>query len=308
MSSLDPDKAECYPPTVDSSRSSGGNVVGVMGGSGLYALDALEQIERINVETPYGPPSGPIIRGVLFETPMAFLPRHGEKHHLLPSEINFRANIWALKSLGCERIVSVSAVGSMRAEIEPGDLVFVDQFIDWTRHRPMTFLGEGLVGHVALADPVSMPLHDRLLEVAEGLEGIRCHPTGTYICIEGPQFSTRAESRMFRHFGVDVIGMTNLPEARLAREAEIAYATVALATDYDCWKDDEDHVETAAVLEILRQNVDKAKRVISAYAKADKEPLDPIASTALRGALLTPVDSMPDSAKQRLAPIIARWS
>ncbi|MBX2813807.1 MAG: S-methyl-5'-thioadenosine phosphorylase [Myxococcales bacterium] len=279
--------------------------VGVIGGSGLYQLDGLEDVKRVKMETPYGDPSDAYIQGVLHGTPMFFLPRHGLGHRLLPTEINFRANIWGFKKLGCERLISVSAVGSMKENIAPGDLVMIDQFIDWTRHRNMTFLGEGIVGHVALADPISLPLQQKLFEVAGGLEGVKTHRGGTYICIEGPQFSTRAESKLYRSWGVDVIGMTNMPEARLAREAEISYATIALATDYDSWKEDEDHVETEAVLKLLQANVEKAKRVIEAYARGPKEALDPVASTALRSSLITPHEHISPTIRKKLDPILA---
>ncbi|MEL6189162.1 MAG: S-methyl-5'-thioadenosine phosphorylase, partial [Myxococcota bacterium] len=176
--------------------------------------------------------------------------------------------------------------------------------IDWTRGRIQTFLGDGIVGHVALAEPISMPLHDRVLAAAKGLEGVVVHPKGTYICIEGPQFSTRAESHLYRSWGVDVIGMTNMPEARLAREAEISYTTIALATDYDCWKEDEAHVETEAVLQILRANVEKAQRVLAAYVGAELEPLDVAASTALRTSLITPPEAISDEVRKRLAPLL----
>lgn len=278
--------------------------VGVIGGSGLYNLEGLEQIERLQLDTPYGAPSNPYIKGVLHGTEMIFLPRHGEGHKLLPSEINFRANIWGFKKLGCERLISVSAVGSMREDVRPGDLVLVDQFIDWTRQRPMSFMGDGLVGHVALADPISLPLSKRLFEIASELDGITAHLGGTYICIEGPQFSTRAESKLYKSWGVDVIGMTNMPEARLAREAEICYATIALATDYDSWNEDEAHVETEAVLKILSDNVEKAKRVITRYAQGPIEPLDPLASKALHGALMTPETTISSDVRTRLEPVL----
>lgn len=285
-------------------RMSGQGAIGVIGGSGLYEMDGLEHVERVEVETPFGAPSDAYITGVLHDQPMVFLPRHGAGHRYLPTEINFRANIWGFKKLGCERLLSVSAVGSMKEQIVPGHLVLVDQFIDWTRHRPHTFLGDGLVGHIALAHPISMPLHDRLVEACARLSDVVAHPRGTYICIEGPQFSTRAESMLYRSFGVDVIGMTNLPEARLAREAEIAYATIALATDYDCWKEDEAHVETEAVLALLRANVEKAKRLVAEYVKGPLEPLDPMAATALRTSLVTPLDRIPAGPRERLAPLL----
>ncbi len=278
--------------------------IGVIGGSGLYELEGLQKVERVELETPFGTPSDAFITGELEGQKMVFLPRHGSKHGILPHEINFRANIWGMKKLGAARLISVSAVGSLQEQIVPGHLVLVDQFIDWTKQRPQTFLGEGVVGHIALADPVCLPLQHRLNEVAKDLQDITVHEKGTYVCIEGPQFSTRAESHMYRSWGADVIGMTNMPEARLAREAEIGYATIALATDYDCWKEDEAHVETEAVLQILRANVEKAKTLLSAYVRAEREPLCPEASTALRTGLITPIEQIPESRRQALAPLL----
>ena len=278
--------------------------IGVIGGSGLYQMEGLTNIERVSLDTPFGAPSDEFVCGQMADKKMIFLPRHGSGHKILPSEINFKANIWGLKKLGVSRIISVSAVGSMREDIHPGDLVLVDQFFDWTRKRPMSFLGDGIVGHVSLAHPVSIPLHDRLVEVGDKLEDLRIHPKGTYICIEGPQFSTRAESIVYRSWGMDVIGMTNMPEARLAREAEIAYTTIALATDYDCWKEDEAHVETEAVLEILRANVEKARRLLAAYVSEPLEPKDEAVAVALRTSLVTSLDAIPQSKREELAPIL----
>lgn len=276
--------------------------IGVIGGSGLYEMEGLTDVERVEVDTPYGAPSDAFIQGSLHGQRMLFLPRHGAGHKLLPHEINFRANIWAMKKLGAERIISVSAVGSMREAIEPGHLVFVDQFIDRTRHRPETFFGGGIVVHVPMAEPVSPPLQKALVRAAEGLA--THHDGGTYVCIEGPQFSTRAESLLYRSWGVDVVGMTNMPEARLAREAEIAYATIALATDYDCWHTSEESVSVEAVLEVLRQEVERAKAVIAAYVKAPREPLCEMSSRALRAGLMTPPERISPERRRDLAPLL----
>jgi len=279
--------------------------IGVIGGSGLYEMDGLEQIERVEVETPFGAPSDAFITGVLADQKMIFLPRHGVGHRLLPHEINFRANIWGMKKLGVERIISVSAVGSMKENIEPGRLVFVDQFIDRTKHRPSTFFGDGIVVHVPMADPVSPPLREALARAAGDIP----HQNGgTYLCIEGPQFSTRAESLLYRQWGVDVIGMTNMPEARLAREAEIAYATIALATDYDCWHEEEESVTVEAVLAILKANVERAKAVIDAYVKAPREPRCEMSANAARSNMMTPVDRIPADRFRALEPILSPFA
>ncbi|NJK88919.1 MAG: S-methyl-5'-thioadenosine phosphorylase [Myxococcales bacterium] len=265
-------------------------------------MEGLSSIHKVHLETPFGDPSDEFITGTLHDQRMVFLPRHGVGHKLPPHEINFRANIWGMKKLGVDRIISVSAVGSMREEIAPGHLVFVDQFIDRTRLRPQTFFGQGVVAHVPMADPVSPPLREALVKAAEGVA--TAHPRGTYVCIEGPQFSTRAESLLYRSWGVHVIGMTNMPEARLAREAEIAYATIALATDYDCWHEEEESVSVEAVLSILRSNVARAKDVIRAYVKGPREPLCVMSTTATRTSLVTPLDTIPDERRRALEPIL----
>ncbi|MEM6368267.1 MAG: S-methyl-5'-thioadenosine phosphorylase [Myxococcota bacterium] len=279
--------------------------IGVIGGSGLYEMDGLEAIERIEVETPFGEPSDALIQGSLAGQRMLFLPRHGKGHRFLPHEINFRANIWALKKLGAERVISVSAVGSMKQAIQPGHLVFVDQFFDRTRHRPETFFGDGVIVHVPMADPISPPLRQALVRAAEGHGTF--HDGGTYVCIEGPQFSTRAESNIYRSWGVDVVGMTNMPEARLAREAELAYATIALATDYDCWHEEEESVTVESVLQILKEEVERAKNVILSYVKGPREPLCPMSSTATRSGLMTPAEQIPPHRREALAPILDKF-
>lgn len=237
-------------------------MIGVIGGSGLYELEGLEEVNRKKLETPFGDPSDEFITGVLDGVKMVFLPRHGRGHRLLPSEVNYRANIYGMKKLGVTHLISVSAVGSMKAEIAPGHIVIPDQFIDRTNGaRKSSFFGNGIVAHVQFADPVCPELSDTLFKAA-GEAGAVVHRGGTYICMEGPAFSTRAESNMYRSFGVSVIGMTNIPEAKLAREAEICYGVIALATDYDCWHESHDDVSVDAILAIISQNVATAKAII----------------------------------------------
>jgi len=237
-------------------------ILGVIGGSGLYQMQGLDISDKVAVETPYGSPSDKIIVGNLRGTKMAFLPRHGVGHFIPPSEINFRANIFAMKKIGVEKIISVSAVGSMKENIPPGHFVVPDQFIDRTNQRISTFFTTGMVGHVSLADPVCGATADVLFAAAEKADAT-VHKGGTYICIEGPQFSTRAESDVYRQWGVDVIGMTNVTEAKLAREAGLCYSTLALVTDFDCWHVEEEPVTLEAVLKIMHQNVEMAQKVIS---------------------------------------------
>jgi len=239
-------------------------VIGVIGGSGLYQLEGLQDIEEIRLQTPFGEPSDAYITGKLGGVKMVFLPRHGRAHQYLPSEVPYRANIYGMKMLGVERIISVSAVGSMKEEIVPGHIVLPDQFIDRTSgKRANTFFGDGIVGHVQFANPICNDLGSSLAAAAKQV-GATVHQGGTYICIEGPTFSTKAESNLYRSWGVDVIGMTNLPEVRLAREAEICYATVALATDYDCWNQAHADVSVEAVIAVMRANIAMAKKIIVA--------------------------------------------
>src|SRR5262245_33734314 len=238
--------------------------LGVIGGSGLYELPGLEAVERTRVSTPFGDPSDEIVVGRLGEQKLAFLPRHGRGHRLLPSELPFRANVYALKTLGADRLVAVSAVGSLREEIAPGHVVVPDQFIDRTRGRTdeSTFFGRGVVAHVQFADPFCAPL-SKALAAAARAQNARVHEGGVYVCMEGPHFSTRAESHLYRSWGAHVIGMTNLQEAKLAREAELCFATMALATDYDCWHVAHDDVQIEQVLEVLAANVDLARRTVA---------------------------------------------
>ncbi|MDH5640122.1 MAG: S-methyl-5'-thioadenosine phosphorylase, partial [Nitrospira sp.] len=237
--------------------------VGVIGGSGLYSMEGLQSVREFRVRTPYGSPSDAIVVGTIDGTRVAFLSRHGRGHRLSPTEINYRANMYALKSLGVSRVISVSAVGSMKESIKPGDVVIPDQFIDLTKRRVSTFFEGGMVAHVAFGDPVCGSLARTLVSTAAGLDAV-IHRGGTYLCMEGPQFSTKGESRLYRQWGVDVIGMTNMPEAKLAREAELCYATMALVTDYDCWHETEEAVTVEAILATLHRNVELAKQILRA--------------------------------------------
>ncbi len=282
------------------------NYLGIIGGSGLYEMEGLTDIESRKLLTPFGDPSDEVLTGVLGDTRMAFLPRHGRGHRILPSEINYRANIFALKVLGVDTIIAVSAVGSMKEEIRPGDMVVPHQFIDRTKGRPSTFFGDGIAAHVAFADPVCHSIADVLAgSVAE--DGETVHQGGTYICMEGPQFSTRAESFLYRSWGVDVIGMTNIPEAKLAREAEICYATLALATDYDCWHETEEDVSVEGILEIMHKNVEAAKRIIdkSAAKIGDRKPCG--CAEALKFAIVTDPAAIPEGTKRKLEPILGKY-
>lgn len=278
--------------------------VGVIGGSGLYEMEGLERVEEHSVSTTFGEPSDAVVSGFLGETRFLFLPRHGRGHRVPPHQINYRANLLALKQLGAEQVISVSAVGSMKESIAPGDMVVVDQFIDRTRSRPSTFFEDvGVVAHVELADPVDAALAEALYRAAVQV-GARTHRGGTYVCIEGPQFSTRAESRLYRSWGVDVIGMTNLPEARLAREAELPYATLALATDYDCWHQTEESVTVEAVLAVMRANVSTAKAILRAVADKLPDPAQSPASNALAHAIMTAPSRVTPEARAKLAPLL----
>lgn len=287
--------------------------IGVIGGSGLYRIEGLEHAREIKVETPYGPPSDSFMAGTLHDVPVVFLARHGRHHSLTPSEIPFLANFWAFKSLGVRYVVSLSAVGSLKEEMAPLDAVLPDQFIDLTRQRPRTFFGNGIVAHAAMGQPVCPALHQVLGDAAEAIYGQgkfgqgRLHRGGSYVCIEGPQFSTLAESKLYRSWGADIIGMTNLPEARLAREAEIAYATVGLVTDYDCWHESFGHVTAEMAIANLTQNASNAQALVREVVKRlHAAPPASIAHTALDSALITPAAAMPDEAKQRLRLLMQR--
>lgn len=282
-------------------------VIGVIGGSGLYEMEGLTQIEEVRLQTPFGDPSDAYITGFFGDVKMVFLPRHGRGHRLLPSEVPYRANIYGMKMLGVQQIISVSAVGSMKEEIVPGHIVIPDQFFDRTTgKRASTFFGDGVVGHVQFADPVCLQLSDVVSHAAQQV-GATVHKGGTYICIEGPNFSTRAESNIFRSWGVDVIGMTNLPEARLAREAEMCYATVALATDYDCWYDGHDDVSVEAVIEVIHKNVAMAKKIVAAAVQMIADERECGCGQALQYAVMTDKTQIPESARERLELLLGKY-
>jgi 5'-methylthioadenosine phosphorylase len=281
--------------------------IGVIGGSGLYEMEGLTDVREVSLHTPFGAPSDVFVTGVLDGVKMVFLPRHGRGHRLLPSEVPYRANIHGMKQLGVQRIISVSAVGSMREQIAPGHIVIPDQFFDRTQgKREASFFGDGVVGHVQFADPVCGDL-SRLLAASAHRVGATVHEGGTYLCIEGPNFSTRAESMIYRSWGVDVIGMTNLPEARLAREAEICYGTVALATDYDCWHEGHDDVSVDAVVAIIQQNVATARRIIRDAVGSMTADNNCVCNEALRYAIMTSPEAIPAATRARLSLLIDKY-
>jgi 5'-methylthioadenosine phosphorylase len=284
----------------------GSGVIGVIGGSGLYRMEGLERIREVEVKTPFGKPSDKLVRGRLAGVELVFLPRHGPGHRWLPTEVNFRANTFAMKKIGVERIISVSAVGSLREEIAPGHVVIPDQFIDRTTQRPSTFFGRGLVAHVSLADPFCKDLSGILIAAAN-FEGAKVHAGGIYLCMEGPQFSTRAESHLYRSWGAHVIGMTNLQEAKLAREAEICFATLALATDYDCWNESAGDVEIDHVLAVLTQNVDLAQRTIRRAVTQLSSARSCACASALRDAIITERARIPKRLRAELRPLIGKY-
>lgn len=283
-------------------------MIGVIGGSGLYEMEGLQQIEEIALDTPFGQPSDAFITGVLNGVRMVFLPRHGRGHRLLPSEVNYRANIYGMKQLGVQRIISVSAVGSLKEEVVPGHIVIPDQFIDRTRgSRQATFFGEGIVAHVGFADPTCACLSEKLFRAAQAA-GAVTHKGGTYICMEGPAFSTRAESFMYRSMGGDIIGMTNLTEAKLAREAEICYGVIALSTDYDCWHETHEDVTVEAILEIMHKNVIMSKAIIRQLMD-DTTLLEHTCccSSTLANAIITDRSVIPAATVAKLGPIVSKY-
>ncbi len=285
--------------------------IGVIGGSGLYQMEALQDVEEVSLDTPFGSPSDAFIIGTLEGIRVAFLARHGRNHYLLPTEIPFRANIHAMKQLGVDYIISASAVGSLQETVKPLDMVVPDQFIDRTRNRVNTFFGNGIVAHLGFADPVCNNLAEILYHsIADlQLEEVTPHHGGTYVCIEGPAFSTKAESHWYRSWGSTVVGMTNLPEAKLAREAEIAYATLALVTDYDCWHEDHDSVTVEMVIEYLKRNAVNAQKVIQEAVRRIKEnPPSSEAHSALKYAILTPLDQVPAATKEKLNVFLSKYS
>jgi len=281
-------------------------IVGVIGGSGLYEMEGLEGVETVSLTTPFGKPSDSFIVGHLEGAKVAFLPRHGKGHRISPSSLNFRANIYGMKMLGVQWIIGVSAVGSMKESIHPGDIVIPDQFIDRTVGRASTFFSDGIVGHIGFADPVC-PVLSQILYQAGKEVGATVQKDGTYLCIEGPQFSTRAESRLYRTWGVDIIGMTNLPEAKLAREAEICYATIAFATDYDCWHDEAGDVSIGEVLRILAKSAKTAKSVIRYATQKLPEKRDCLCAEALQHAVITNKKFIPEKTKKNLELIIGKY-
>lgn len=284
--------------------------IGVLGGSGLYQMESLSHVTEVRVDTPYGAPSDPFVMGRLGDVDIAFLARHGRSHSLLPHEVPYRANVHAFKQLGVQYLISVSAVGSLKDDIRPLDLVLPDQYLDQTRRRVSTFFGEGAVAHVSMADPVC-PVVSRALAEATAdadLGDARLHRGGTYVCIEGPQFSTRAESQAYRAMGASVIGMTNMPEARLAREAEIAYASLALVTDWDCWHPHQACVTAEMAIANLKLNARRAQQVVAGAARriAAAWPAS-AAHRVLEQSLVTPAAAIPASTGERLGPILARF-
>ena len=281
--------------------------VGIIGGSGFYQMDGLNELRKIEVETPFGLPSHAVVVGKIDGQSVAFLPRHGVGHSLLPSEINVRANIYALKSLGVEWLIGVSAVGSLREEIEPRHFVIPDQLYDHTKNRTSTFFGDGIVAHVGFADPFCPILGQCIYQSAKRV-GATIHSGGTYICMEGPAFSTLAESNLYRKFGFDVIGMTAAPEAKLAREAEMSYAVLACSTDYDCWHEDHETVTTEMIIENLLANVETAKQIVRSAIQ--NLPLDRSSSPAykaLEKSIATNLNVIPEETKQKLELLIGKY-
>jgi len=284
--------------------------IGILGGSGLYKMEALTEVEELQVDTPFGKTSDALILGKLAGMKVVFLARHGRSHHLLPTEVPYRANIYALKSLGVKYILSASAVGSLQEEARPLDIVIPDQFIDRTKNRPSTFFGEGIVAHIGFADPICQVLAAELAQAAATIDlgEAKVHQGGTYLCMEGPAFSTKSESHLYRSWGAKVIGMTNLTEAKLAREAEIAYATLALVTDYDCWREGHESVTVEMVIENLHRNAANAQKIILATVErlANNSPVS-AAHEALKTAILTDLGKVPAATFQRLEAILAKY-
>jgi 5'-methylthioadenosine phosphorylase len=278
--------------------------VGVIGGSGFYEL--LENAREVRLETPFGDPSDVYFLGEIGGVPVAFLPRHARGHRILPSEVNYRANIWGMKALGVHYVLSASAVGSLREELRPLDIVVPDQLYDRTKARPSTFFGDGVVVHMGFADPFCRYVSRQIVEAGRAV-GATVHESGTYVCIEGPQFSTRAESNVYRQLGFDIIGMTNLQEAKLAREAELCYATMALVTDYDVWYEGEEDVTLEQVLENVRRNVETAQAIVRAVVPALDLERDCSCHHAVESAINTPADLIPEGTKKKLDLLIGRY-
>lgn len=273
--------------------------IAIIGGSGLYEMKGLKIIEEKKIETPFGDPSDPFVFGELEGAPVVFLARHGRGHRILPSELNFRANIYAIKKIGCSMILSVSAVGSLKEEIVPGHMVMVDQFIDRTHRRISTFFGEGIVAHVAFAEPICSVLREKLYQSAKAVDAV-AHAKGTYVCIEGPMFSTKAESKLYRSWGADVIGMTNLQEAKLAREAGLCYASMAMSTDYDCWHEGHDAVTAEMVLETLKKNNHTAHQILRHVVPELAKLSSGHCAGALKNAIFTDRAKIPEATQEKL--------
>ncbi len=283
------------------------NVLGVIGGSGFYQMNGLDKVELMELETPFGRPSDPFYQGRIGDIEVVFLSRHGRGHRLLPSEINFRANVFGMKQLGVTHLVSVSTAGSLKEEIHPGELVVPNQFIDRTFKRPETFFGDGLVVHVSLADPVCANLAKDLV-AATSASGAKVHDSGTYLCMEGPQFSTRAESNLYRSWGASVISMTAMQEARLAREAEMCYAALVLVTDYDCWHESVAAVDIGEILRVMKLNVDKAQSAVSALAHAlGNRPRTCSCQDALKNTIITDRAAIPQRLIDDLRPLVGKY-
>lgn len=284
----------------------GEQMIGIIGGSGLYNIEGIREVKTVSLDTPFGKPSDSFTVGTLEGRKVAFLPRHGKGHTILPSELNFRANIYGMKKLGVEHIIAVSAVGSMKEEIRPLDIVIPDQFFDRTRGRISTFFGDGIVGHVSFADPVCGTLADTLYNAAKST-GVQVHKGGTYLCMEGPLFSTRAESQVYRQWGVSIIGMTNLQEAKLAREAEICYSTLAMATDYDCWHVSEEVVTLEMIIGNLNKNAETAKRILKTAIPKIEQKRTCACATAVQNAIVTHKDLIPESTKKKLDIVFGKY-
>ena len=280
--------------------------IGIIGGSGLYNLKELDKVKNIQIDTPFGKPSSDFLTGEIHDIPVVFIPRHGIGHVLLPTEIPFRANIWGFKKLGVTHLISVGAVGSLKEEIIPGHIVFPDQFIDLTRHRTSTFFGNGIVAHVQFGDPVCPKLSEKLVQSAQTV-GASIHLGGTYICMEGPAFSSRAESLLYRSWGADVIGMTNAQEAKLAREAEMSFASIALATDYDCWHVSESEVNVEDIIKVMHENVETARRIIVETMRNLTIDFPNSQQDALKFALLTEKSKIPKKTRNDLDLFIGRY-
>ena len=280
--------------------------IGVIGGSGLYKIKGMTDIEEVNIDTPFGKPSDAITIGKLEGVGIAFLPRHGKGHRIPPTDVPYRANIYALKSLGVEHIIAINSAGSFRQEIKPGDLVIPDQLIDRTRSRVNTFFGEGIVAHIPFAEPFC-PVLSQILYQASREVGASVHQGGTYVAMEGPAFSTRAESRLYRSWGADIIGMTALPEAKLAREAEICYAIIGCVTDYDSWQERSEPISIDAILKVMRQNIDTAKRIIKLAVTRIPEKRDCDCASALEATIITTPELIPPEQREKLDLLIGKY-